>query len=100
MHKLVDQHGTILGVITIPGHWDECLAESRSVRFAVCDGPPIRAYQDFDPSAAILVQYGGLTRSYAMRGALELWGISLEQFEKMDGCTFSPSAAYLRSIME
>ena len=33
-------------------------------------------------------------------GAVELIGCSLEEFERVPGCSFAPGAAYLRSIIE
>ena len=40
-----------------------------------------------------------LSRNWDHPGALILDGCSLEEFEQQPGCSFAPSAAYLRSLL-
>lgn len=100
MRKLVSRKGTLLGVVTYPADWERWLADRQSASFHVAPNVFVRAYEKFDPNTELLVKTGTLVRSLHMRDAVELYGISIEEFEQLDGCTFSPSAAYLRSIVE
>ena len=97
--KLASPKGTILGTITIPCHVAEMFEKEYQVPVYM---PPkwLASYQEWRNDTPIETNMMVLTRSYAVPGALELWGTSIEEFEKLDGYSFSPSAAYLRSIVE
>ena len=97
--KLASPKGTILGTITIPCHVAEMFEKEYQVHVYM---PPRRPtyYQQWKNDTPIEITTMVLTRSHAVPGALELWGTSIEEFEKLDGYSFSPSAAYLRSIIE
>lgn len=99
--KLVGiHHGTLLGTITIPGHWVEILHERKSVEFAKVDAPKFGWMTESANSEPLQYKVGCLQQSYEHRDGLYLHGLSIEEFETMEGCSFSPSAAYLRSIIE
>lgn len=99
--KLVGiHHGTLLGTITIRGRWVEILHEHESVQFAYFPTPSLEWMTEPANSAPVQYKVGCLQRSHEYRDGLYLHGLSIEEFETMDGCSFSPSAAYLRSIIE
>jgi hypothetical protein len=99
MLKLVSSKGTLLGTITIPVEWYDMLREDRKVAFYIAlnrTAPPLGDYNGpmLDFSYAVIVE------SMWMDDAVELQGVTIEAFEQVPGCTFAPSAAYLRSIVE
>lgn len=98
-YKLASPKGTLLGTITIPFEWSEQIQGSGQVRFYVSPGLPGFMFrpEEFMP---VNIHHGVLVRSHAISDAVELWGIPLEKFESLRGCSFSPGAAYLRSIIE
>lgn len=98
-YKLCSPRGTLLGTITIPHDWAEILHERTQVGFIVSPEMP-RAFSNYDNSTPIEASNACLIHSYAMEHALELWGISIEKFETLRDCSFAPSAAYLRSVIE
>lgn len=89
-YKLTSPTGTLLGTVTIPKRWGTHLQECQPVFF--------RIGRILSPTFDIKAGY--IVLSHAMRGAVELHGCSIEEFEQIDGCSFSPSAAYLRSVLE
>jgi hypothetical protein len=95
--KLVSQKGTMLGVITFPAKWEERLNEGRSVHFHIYQ--PLRAFPA--PGESEMFRRGMIcsTSHELMKDAVMLAGINLEEFEMQPGCSFAPSAAYLRSIV-
>ena len=99
--KLYSGKGVVLGTITYPAEWELYIRKRGgiTVRFAEA------MLGFYDPSAhispsirtfALFLHYG----NQAEREGLQLQGITLEEFEKQPGCSFAPSAAYLRSIVE
>ena len=97
-YKLYSRAGVVLGVIGIHPHWHELLRKNGGLEFAMSPGLP--SFSDFRLSDAVTLRYGRLSHSYEDRGGLYLDGISLEEFERIPGCSFAPSAAYLRSVLE
>lgn len=95
-YKLYSWKGTLLGSITVPDFWAKYLRETGYFRFPVHG--PVRPYGPLDDIPSIKI--GCLSASHDDRSGVVLDGISLEEFERMNGCSFSPSAAYLRSILE
>lgn len=98
--KLVSQRDVVLGTITVPSHWAETLRKEHRVKFYY--SPPISFGSAFgNLPITVDLTIGWLERSFGNHSdALVLHGMSLEQFESCRGCSFSPSAAYLRSIVE
>ena len=88
--KLESAKGTILGTITIPWHWAEVIRLKGEFSFFLPHGK-----EHFPVRCAQLVESSGLHPD-----ALELIGCTLEEFERVPGCSFAPGAAYLRSIIE
>lgn len=100
VRKLVSRKGTLLGTVTFPSHWGETIEAQEGVRFHL--RKPLRISDMLaDASVEALIQTGVLYKAhdYIHRDALILDGVTLEEFEAMPGCSFSPSAAYLRSII-
>lgn len=96
--KLVSSKGTLLGVVTFPDRFSERLEKGDAVEFYA--PPEMGNWWKFDPGEPVIIRYGFLIRSYAMRDAVMLGGMLIEEFEKLDGFWFSPSAAYLRSLLD
>lgn len=99
--KLMSPKGTVLGIIGFPAHWAEQMEryqDTPGFNFV----PPLdpRLFSYGAPSNLDNLTHGTLRRSHFEQGAFELYGMSLEQFEKIPGCSFSPGAAYLRSIVD
>ena len=92
--KLQSYRGAILGTIAVPERWAKFLHTRGSYEFYVST-PPQSIY-DNDTTLRQAV----LTTSECYPGALELIGCTLEEFERVPGCSFAPGAAYLRSIIE
>ena len=97
--KLYDRRGTLLGLVVIPYDWDDYLRRQRGYRFVVTKPRSLRDYLE-TPSKPQEFRTADVVLSRHENGAVELYGISLEEFETLPGCSFSPSAAYLRSIIE
>lgn len=97
--KLYSRKDTLLGTISYPAHWDLTLKKQRWVRFYAYD-PKARWYSPELSSETVHARVGVLERMYADHDGVYLHEISLEEFERIPGCSFSPSAAYLRSLME
>jgi hypothetical protein len=101
VRKLVSRKGTLLGTVTFPSHWGELIERQGGVRFAL--RKPLRISDMLaEASVETLMQTGALYQAhdYNHRDALILDGVMLEEFEAMPDCSFSPSAAYLRSITQ
>ena len=105
--KLVSRKGTLLGTITFPDHWMERW-QSSSLRgesvwmFAIIPPMTLRSYTDMSADLQVSFKQGGLSRafSYQYPDALELHGVTLEEFEQVPGCSFAPGAGYLRSLLD
>ena len=99
--KLVSRKGTLLGTVSIPDGAAQYLHD-RSHYFAKMSVLPrlrLPPYPSPEVSALVDVQTVTFVRSHAYRDAIEIHGISLEEFEKLPGCSFAPGAGYLRSIV-
>lgn len=96
--KLVNLRGDVLGVVSFPTEWDAAFREG-GVRIYLPPDPPIMWSPDAAMNAVSL-RVGALVAAYTERGghAVRLVGCSIEEFEKKDGCSFSPSAYYLRTV--
>ena len=92
--KLQSYRGAILGTITVPERWAKFLHTRGSYELYVST-PPQSIYGDKTILRQII-----LTMSERHPGAVELIGCSLEEFERVPGCSFAPGAAYLRSVVE
>ena len=93
--KLQSYRGAVLGTITVPERWAKFLHTRGSYEF--CIAITLRSIHD-DTEATL--RQAVLTTSECYPGAVELIGCSLEEFERVPGCSFAPGAAYLRSIIE
>ena len=100
--KLQSCHGAILGTITIPYLWADYLCTSDRVSF--CIGPIFLGECSSESSpydTRVTLRHGLLVQSRGSHpDALVLFGATLEEFERLPGCSFAPGAAYLRSIIE
>lgn len=101
--KLVSSKDTLLGSVTFPGPWEAQLERAGYINFMA--EPRFDVRQTFGAMAADeapTIRHARIANApwskYA--GAVVLHGITLEEFEKLDGCTFSPGAGYLRSLVE
>jgi len=97
--KLVSHKGTMLGVITFPAQWEDYLNMHDSVQFPIRQ-PLQTVYTTNIPEFTNVIGHIYRVPHELLKDAVALAGISLEEFEKQPGCSFSPSAAYLRSIIE
>ena len=107
--KLISRKETLIGTVTVPLHWAYMLVgrdrpdtawpaveftylpeEARSPWFYLRDGAEAITYQ----RCALVYR-----RWTKFGPAVELRGITPEQFETIEGCTFAPSAAYIRSLL-
>lgn len=95
--KLYSRKGTLLGSVSYPRHWDEYLREQNYFRFAI---RPKLSWNDAEPSAPLDIRTGEMTLYPGERGAVMIYGVTPEEFETLPGCSFSPSAAYIRSLLE
>jgi len=93
--KLQSYRGAILGTITVPERWAMFLHTRGSYEFCIAITPR-SIYDDTESTLRQAV----LATSECHPGAVELIGCSLEEFERVPGCSFAPGAAYLRSIIE
>jgi len=98
--KLVSySHDTLLGHIDVPDYWREWM--DRGHVTAVI--PPRLPLSMFDHASNEIVmpeiKQVIIARAYGSqyRDAVYLARGSIEEFEAMDGCGFTPSMAYLRS---
>lgn len=94
--KLYSRKGTLIGSVSFPRHWDEYLREQGYFRFAL---RPKLSFND-DPSEIPDVRTGEMSLYPGERGAVVIRGVTLEEFETIPGCSFAPSAAYIRSLLE
>lgn len=99
--KLYSRSGTVLGTVTYPAEWELYIRKRGGIAVRFMEAR--RGF--YDPSAyvsphvrtfALFLCHG----SHAEREGLQLQGVTLEEFEQQPGCSFAPSAAYLRSIVE
>lgn len=96
--KLASDKGTLLGTVIIPRYWADYIRERGAVQFSTILYP-IHWHIEKSDMEMIATQ-GCLYRSHDIRDAICLYGVSLEEFEQLDGCSFSPSAAYIRSVLD
>lgn len=96
--KLYSAKGTLLGIVHYPPDWDEVIQGRGGIRVALptkLSALAATTNDDFYYSPKIME----ITRSCRNPGAVHIYGVTLEEFEVMDGCAFTPSAGYLRSLL-
>src|SRR6185369_11993165 len=99
--KLVSKDGTVIGTVAFPNHWLYWLSNRQAVRFMVPQ-PMIARYGDAGMAHCDLSVAAGMLCDWQTKigeAAVLLVNIDLETFETVPGCSFAPSAAYLRSIV-
>ena len=104
--KLISRRDTLLGTVTVPAAWAERLLQRGAwpeVRFHYWPdgrGSLLRYWlaeeQTLTYSVAT-IRYHDWTPEFGP--TVELYGITPEQFERLEGCSFSPGAGYLRSLL-
>ena len=95
--KLVNNKGENLGIIYIPPAWFEKIVIHGRVEFRQSDQIPVAPY--LDPTAPLpMIRTGLISLSLWQPGAVELFGLTLEQFEQIDGCAFAAGAAYIAGV--
>jgi hypothetical protein len=97
--KLVSAKGEVLGTVTIPIDWLQEIRERWHYHFRFADFIKVTSYPAFNAGPTGVIKMGVLHQSHDIRGALELTGLTLEEFEQVPGCTFQPGAAYLKSLI-
>ena len=100
IRKLYSPRGTLLGTIIYPDAWDDTICEQGCIRFCIKPAMSFSAMLSRAPEELVTIRSGVLRKSCAANGAVRLDGITPEEFEQIDGCTFMPGAGYLRSIIE
>lgn len=102
--KLVSySHDTLLGHIDVPNHWQEWLDKGGACSTAMTANLPMKwlkeAIADEYQIAMPEIQTVTVARVYhsRYRDAVAIIKGSIEEFERLPGCSFSPSMAYLRS---
>ena len=104
--KLISTKGTLLGTITFPKHWECYLEDGGSARFEYRDlGTRFAMRSPSLPErlcSSPTYEVGTLARAWnwPTSDGLLLCDITIEQFEQLPGCSFSASAAYLRSLLD
>ena len=96
--KLFSDKDTLIGLISFPSTWGYYLRENGSVTFPVSPRLEPVGFGLADSVPLIEIRHGALYQNGY--GGVILCGISIEEFETLPGCSFSPSMAYLRSIVE
>jgi hypothetical protein len=97
--KLVSpSHDTLLGHIDVPDHWQNWLERNGAASTLVSPRLP-RFIEDAEIAYPVMVNQITIARAYhsEYRDAVCLIRGSIEELEKLPGCSFSPSMAYLRS---
>lgn len=100
--KLVSRTGTLLGTITYPADW-EMSRRRYGGRIRLAAWAPLKlSFAEMSPDETVAVRDFGISDAHDWHfpDAVMLWGMTPEEFEKQPGCSFSPSAAYLRSLAE
>lgn len=105
--KLYSPNNTLLGTITFPAYWEQTLEKQNWVRFRIWTEREARdafaILSDDKPFSDIApMRIGTIERRHGWLndGGVYLHDVSLEEFERIPGCSFTPSAGYIRSIME
>lgn len=102
--KLVSPKDTLLGHIDVPNYWNGGLDRAGCVSVPFL--PPLRiACSKFSGMemdvpvevSTIVIMRAGWSQ---YRGAVYLARGTIEELEALRDCSFSPSAAYLRSIVD
>lgn len=98
-YKLESQNGTILGTVTIPLHWAEHIQNQGKAELFFSD--PSSKYAQHHADGTVMIRQALIYPSDGnYPDALRLVGASLEEFERIPGCSFMPGAAYLRSMVD
>jgi hypothetical protein len=105
--KLVSRKGTLLGTITYPAEWERDRARKGADGYArgyirLMMWEPWKAFSvaplaDTPPAVLTFSICEAWSRDYP--DAVQLEGITPEQFEQQPRCSFAPGAGYLRSLM-
>jgi hypothetical protein len=105
MLKIVDEHGFLLGTAQVPMDWQEDI-----LRGVARERVLAKPYKPMDMMtlsteeflkenmAASSFKRWTLGPSYSERGAAMIYGLTLEEFEKIPGVYFSPSLALVDRI--
>lgn len=101
-HKLVSPNDTLLGTVTIPDHWSERLFNRHPYHSVhIMTRPPSAASSVEDLPVMADIKRVTLAVSYGRyKDALMIVQGTIEDLEEVEGCSFSPSMAYLRSQIE
>lgn len=94
--KLVSTKDSLLGHVDVPDHWGDVLTKRHAVEFAIM--PRLR-YALTDDVLLPDIQTVTLARAHwsHYREAVYLARGTIEEFEKLDGCSFAPSMEFLKS---
>lgn len=98
--KLVSRKDTLLGHIDVPDHWQAQLEKVHHV--SVLRRPRLFFTMTEAELAPADIKTVTIAEAYwsQYRGAVFLAQGTLEEFEILPNCSFAPSAAYLRSVIE
>ena len=99
--KLVSREGTLLGVVTLPSDVSNYLEKYRSAEMAVIPSLPSIAQHKPDDLVSTSLRKVVFFLAYhpEIPGAVGMEGLTIEEFERLPNCSFSPSAAYLRTFI-
>jgi len=95
--KLESSKGSLLGSVTIPHDWADILQYKGCVQFMMGDPFPLWC-TEIDLNE-LTYRQGAISKGHKFDNSVIIFGVSLEEFETCDGCSFSPGAAYIRSIV-
>jgi hypothetical protein len=101
MLKLVDVMGDVLGTILVPNEWAAELGSSphrRIPRHHVIS-KPMALYglgsNSMPPEGGEIREFSITIADPLSAGAVQIYGITLIDFEKIPGCAFMPGALFL-----
>src|SRR5215467_12225628 len=102
-YKLVSINNTLLGTVTVPDEWFNAINQQHGVRAAMVAPINVRKYNPTGKVYALEMQKCvTLRRAYFsdLKDALFLMEGTIEQLEEMPECHFSPSMAYMKSLIK
>ncbi len=101
--KLVSDRNTLLGTITYPDWWEARRLEARDGYIRLAVNRPMDRLMLYSAEAMneCAMSSFAVARAYCRDypDAVRLYDITPEEFEKQPWCSFSPSAAYVRSLI-
>lgn len=100
--KLYSTKGSLLGVVHYPPAWDREIFGRGGYRFAMMPitWPWPELGQPFVPVPEPNVRSVTIFPSLDDHAGVVIVGCTMEEFERIPGCAFSPGAGYLRSLVE